>query len=271
MSYSPVIPVSGYAGWVFLNKTKEQQQAAFVASAGLQHNKTYFREKIANIKTADELVSDRRLMAIALGAFGLDEDINNKFFIRKILEEGTLDSSSLANKLSDKRYKELSSAFGFGDFSVPRTVLSDFPEEILQKYEQKQFEIAVGDVDESMRLAMNAQNELPEIANSTASENAKWFKIIGSAPLSLFFQGALGLPKSIGALDVDQQVSIYMDKTKQKLGVNSLAELSNPESLEKAVKTFLLRSQVAQMSIPNNRTVALQLLQGGSGSFSLRL
>lgn len=271
MSYTPIIPMAGYAGWVFLNRTKEQQQAAFVASAEIQNNESYFREKISSVRTAEELVSDRRLLTVALGAFGLDEDIDNKFFIQKILEEGTFDSTSLANKLSDKRYKDFSSAFGFGDYSIPRTVLSDFPDEILQRFEQKQFEVAVGTVDETMRIAMNAQAEIPEIANSETSEKAKWFKIIGSGPLSMFFQTALGLPQSVGALDVDKQVSLYMDKAQEKFGLSALSDLTDADTLDKAVKTFLLRSQVANISVPSTGSVALQLLQGTGGGMSLLL
>jgi hypothetical protein len=61
-------------------------------------------------------VGDRRLLEVALGAFGLDDDIRNRFFIRKVLEEGTTSPSRrFANRLSDKRYLALAETFGFGD------------------------------------------------------------------------------------------------------------------------------------------------------------
>ena len=40
---------------------------------------------------------------MALGAFGLQDDINNRYFIRKILEEGTTNEDALANRFSDTR------------------------------------------------------------------------------------------------------------------------------------------------------------------------
>ncbi len=49
MSYTPVIPLSGYAGWKMLGRTMERQQAAFVASASVQRTEEYFREKIGGI------------------------------------------------------------------------------------------------------------------------------------------------------------------------------------------------------------------------------
>ena len=134
MTYQPVVPVGGYAGWVFLNRTMDTQQAAFNSSAAIQRDVDYFKENIGEISSAEALVNDRRLLSVALGAFGLDDDINNKYFIQKVLDDGTLDDDALANKLSDKRYFEFSKAFGFGDFDTPNTVLSEFPDDIVNEY-----------------------------------------------------------------------------------------------------------------------------------------
>ncbi len=273
MSYAPIVPLGGYAGWAFLNRTMESQKAAFAASADLQNRESYFRDKIGSITTAEELVNDRRLLSVALGAFGLDDDISNRYFIRKVLEEGTLDTGSLANKLSDKRYLALSKAFGFGDYSTPRTVLSDFPDEILQKYEEHQFEIAVGNSDETMRMALTVQRELPELAGKPTSENTKWYSIIGSKTLSVAFQTALGLPSSMGTLDVDQQVSIYRQKAETVFGSADPAQFTEPDTLNKLVKLYLLRDEMASVSSQSGQSIALQLLQGqgSSGAISLLL
>ena len=118
MSFQPTIPLGGVAGWTFLKRTLATQKSAHAASSQLDREAIYFREKIGTIKTAEDLVADRRLLRVALGAFGLSGDLNNRFFIRKVLESSALDTKSLANKLSDKRYGELSPAFGFGTFAT---------------------------------------------------------------------------------------------------------------------------------------------------------
>ena len=111
MTYSPVIPVSGYAGWSFLGRTMAKQTAAFEKSPEIKRDEDYFRANIGKVNTAEELVKDRRLLKVALGAFGLDADMNNKAFIEKMLKEGTLNGSALANKLADKQYLKLTVAF----------------------------------------------------------------------------------------------------------------------------------------------------------------
>lgn len=267
MTYTPVIPFTGYAGWKLLDRTMERQQAAYVASASVQRTEDYFREKIGSIKTAEDLVGDRRLLEVALGAFGLSDDINNKFFIKKVLEEGTLSDDALANKLSDKAYLKLSKAFGFGDYSTPSTVLSDFADKILAQYETRQFEIAIGETNDSYRLALNAQRELPEITNKDSSATTKWYNILGSEPLRTVFETALGLPSSIGALDIDQQVSAFQKKAQSFFGSTDPAQFSEPDKLDKLIKQYLLRDSIANgMGSVSRNSVALQILQGSSSS-----
>jgi len=267
MSYIPVVPASGYAGWKMLNRTMDTQKAAFVASVEVQRDEDYFRSKIGSITSADELVSDRRLLKVALGAFGLDADIDNKFFIRKVLEESTFDTGSLSNKLADKTYLSLAQAFGFGDYSVPRTALSDFADEILGKYETRQFEIAVGDSDDTLRLALAAQQELPELAEKTMSNNAKWYSIIGSKSLSAVMQSALGLPTDVASLDVDQQLEIYKKKAEDVFGSMDLSKIAEPDKLERVVQLYLIRTQINNASNLSSQSIALQLL-GGSADTS---
>lgn len=118
MSFQPVLPLTGTAGWAFLKRTEAAQEAAFGKRPEVQRDEAYFREKIGSIRSAEALVSDRRLLRISLEAFGLEGDLNARAFIRKVLEEGTLKRDSLANKLADPRYSQLSRAFGF-DLRVP--------------------------------------------------------------------------------------------------------------------------------------------------------
>jgi len=99
MTFQPVVPLSGYAGFAFLERTLETQQQAFNSSASIQRDTEYFLENIEKVETAEALVNDRRLFTVALGAFGLSDDINNKFFLQKVLEDGTLDPDALSNKL----------------------------------------------------------------------------------------------------------------------------------------------------------------------------
>lgn len=267
MSFTPLVPIGGYGGWAFLKRTMETQQQAFQSAPKLQRDEEYFREKIGSISSAEELVADRRLLSVALGAFGLDADIDNKFFIKKVLEDGTLDKGDLANRLADKQYLALSQAFGFGDYTTPRTKISDFADGILDKYRTRQFEIAVGEQNSDMRLAMTAARELPALASKTTSDDAKWYSIMGSEPLRQVFQGAFGLPASFAAIDIDQQLGVLKDKAASFLGDSSAAQFSDPDTVEQLIRRFMALSQVSTgISASAKGAGALQILQGGGSA-----
>lgn len=264
MSYQPVLPLSGYAGWAMLNRTKAVQTAAFNKSPDVVRDTDYFKANIGKVKTAEDLVKDRRLLRVALGAFGLDDDINNKAFIQKVLSDGTLTTTALANRLSDKKYLSMSQAFGF-DLPTPMTQISTFGDEIVAKYLNKQFEIAVGDQDQNLRLALNAQTEVAELATSTASDTTKWYRVMGSSALSAVFQKALNLPKSVASLDVDQQLTIYQDKAEEVFGDSGFAQFSDSAKTDLLVKKFLVRAQAEEMTTQiSSGSIALTLLQARS-------
>jgi len=259
--FQPVVPFGGFAGWKFLQNTMQAQQTAHDDSAVIQRNSDYFRENIGKVTSVDALVADRRLLTVALGAFGLDDDINNTYFIRTVLAEGTLQDDTLANRIADKSYQKLSKAFGFGDFSVPNTQLSDFPDKIISAYKDKQFEIAVGNTNSDMRLALNLQRELPEIASDTLGEDTKWFTVMGSEPLRQVFQTALGLPSSFAALDIDTQLATFKSRADGVFGEEGISQFTDPEKMDELVRLFLVRSEIqASAASYSPASVALTLL-----------
>jgi len=261
MTFQPIIPLQGFAGWKFLERTIDTQQEAFYESAQIQRLTENFREKIGAINSAEDLVNDRQLLQVALGAFGLEDDIDNKYFIQKVLEDGTLSDDALANRLSDKRYLEMSEAFGFGDFPIPNTALSTFADSIIQRFQGKSFEIAVGSIDNSMRLALNFNNELGEVIESSSNQDAQWFSVMGNPPLREVFETALGLPSSIGAIDIDVQLEAFKQGAQRNFGTDQLSEIANPDDEEKMIRLFLLRNQVQASAGLSGGSVALTLLR----------
>lgn len=260
MTYSPIIPSSGLVGWKFLERTYEIQKASFDRSPLITRDTAYFEENIGNVNSAEDLVSDRRLLRVALGAFGLQDDINNKYFIQKVLEEGTLEADSLANKLSDERYKDLANAFGF-DRGTPSTKISTFGMDITEKFRRQEFELAVGDQDETMRLALNAERSLQDIAEDESSIDTKWFRIMGNPPLREVFETAFNLPTSFGQLDIDQQLEVFKDRADSVLGSEDPSDLADEEARNKLIQRYLLGSQLSEIQASSSASIAQSILQ----------
>jgi hypothetical protein len=267
VSFQPILPLSGYGGWRFLNRTLETQQAAFQKSPAMQRDTAHFRERIAAIDSAEALVADRRLLRVALGAFGLEEDINNRAFLRKILEGGTTDPESLANRLADKRYFEFSKAFGFGEFEIRRNRLSGFADDMIKAYQSRQFEVAVGRQDESMRLALGLRRDLAALAGRETGERAKWFSVMGNPPLRRVFETAFGLPKAFAGLDLDRQLAILQERTRRAFGGGDVSQFADPVRVEELAQRFLLRADLDRMApTSGSGSVALQLIQAAAAN-----
>lgn len=259
--FQPVVPLGGYAGWLFLERTAETQRAAFSESAEVVRSTDAFRERIGEITTAEDLVADRELLSVALGAFGLDDDINNSFFIRKILEEGTTDSDALANKLSDSRYADFSEAFGFGEAVPPRTGLPSFADEIIERYEAEQFEIAVGEQNNDLRIALNLNTALDDIVEGSTTNDARWFSMMGNTALRTTFETALGFPSSFGTVDIDQQLVQFKARAERTFGTDQIADLASEENQEKMIRLYMLQSEVNAFASVSGASIALTLLQ----------
>lgn len=263
MSFVPVIPMGGYAGWRFLNRTMEDQSASLAATPSLSRDMTYFRETIGTVTSAEELVGDFRLLRVSLTAFGLQDDLPNKFFIQRILDDGVVDDDALSNRLADKRYREFSEAFGFGTGLPPLSRLPGFADKILDRFQAQSFEQAVGEVDGDMRLALNAARELPALAADGGKNSTLWFRIMGNTPLREVFETAFGLPSSVGTLDLDRQLTIFQDRAEDMLGSSDVSQFTDPERMDELVRQFLARSQLSQLpASTSSASIALALLQG---------
>lgn len=264
MSFQPLVPFAGYAGWTFLNRTLPTQSAAFDASPAISRDREYFRENIGNITSAEDLTKDFRLLRVALGAFGLQDDLPNRAFIQRVLSDGVSSDEALSNKLADKRYRSFSEAFGFGEALPPKTQTPGFADRILANFSRQEFERAIGDQNADMRLALSAARELPELVQASETDNGAWFRVMGNPPLRSVMETALGLPSSIGSLDLDQQLKEFRSQAERVFGDGEVAQFASEDGTEMLVQAFLTRSQLnALPSSASSASIALQLLGGG--------
>lgn len=268
MPISPVLPTSGLTGWRFLNDSLETQEALFNRSPEIQRDVDYFNENIGAVKTLDDFMGDRRLLKVALGSFGLGEEINKGAFVRKVLEEGTADRSAFAVRLNNSDYLDMARVFDFssGELSLSTQQISD----ITKGYQEETFEIALGDVDNSMRLALNFKREIAQIAEQGLSENGGWFKVMGSVPLRTVFESAFNMPSGFSQLDIDKQKELLSDKANNLFGAKGVDVFKDPEVIETTVRRYLLQEQIASgPSASTPGAAALSILSGGTGSTAI--
>jgi hypothetical protein len=231
MSFQPVVPFGGYAGWQFLTRTMAAQQTAFDNSPVLQRDTDYFTANIGKVTSADQLVADPKLLEVALGAFGLGDQTNSTYLIKQVLTQGSTSSTALANQLTDKRYLALAQAFNFGDTTTPNTQSAGFAAQIVSAYQSQQFGAAVGSQDSNLQLALSMQTDLANLAGTTSSDTTKWYLVMGNPSMRTVFETAMGLPTSFVSLNLDQQLSVFQDKAQRMFGDSSVSQFTDPKKI----------------------------------------
>ncbi|MEJ6390123.1 DUF1217 domain-containing protein [Gymnodinialimonas ulvae] len=262
MIFQPVLPFGGYAGWRFLESNLERQQSQFAQAPVQERDRAYFAENIGKVRSPEDLVSDYRLLRVALGAYGLQDDLPNRAFIEKVLSDGIDEPEALANRLADKRYRVFSEAFGFGGTLPPNTQSPTFADRVLARFDRQSFEVAVGEVDSDMRLALAASREVPDIVAAGGSDATAWLTVLGNPPLRQVFETAFGLPSAIATVDLDRQVEAFQAGAERTLGSSEFSQFSDPEAVDELLKSFTVRAQVnAGISASTPGATAITLLQ----------
>ncbi|WP_299300615.1 DUF1217 domain-containing protein [uncultured Litoreibacter sp.] len=260
MTFSPVVFGTGLVGWSLLQRTSTAQKQVLSQDTAVQRDVSNFRNKFGGIETASQLIKDRQLLSVALGAFGLQDDIDNKYFLQRILEDGTEDRNALANLLSDNRYRDFAETFSFPVRDIDRPTIV---ETTISSYVDQSFEAAVGEQNSDYRLALNLHREIADIANSSTSNDTKWFTIMGSPPLRKVFEVAFRLPSSVGSLPIDDQLELFKNRSNSTFGTSDVSDFSDTSSQDRIVNNFLLQSQLAETKSLDPRSTALTLLQTG--------
>tara|TARA_B110000003_G_scaffold273625_1_gene311762 strand:+ start:1472 stop:2254 length:783 start_codon:yes stop_codon:yes gene_type:complete len=259
MSFSPVLPTTGISGWLFLNRTLDAQTQAFNTSANNQRDINYFQKELPKITSIEELVDNHRLLRVALGSVGLSADIKNKAFIKKVIASDLQDPKSLANRLSDMRYKRLASAFGA--LGAKQPINSQSIDQAANKYLRLSFEAALGKKDNTMRLALYAKRELAELALEKSSDRTKFYKILGSPQLRELFETYLRLPKGFARLDLEKQVEVFQSKIDSRFGFASISKFSEIKNQNKLIEGYLFQSELNTGAAMTSQDISLMLLR----------
>ncbi len=258
----PAVPVGGIAGWRYMQRTQESQLEAFKASPVLDRELTYFKENISKVESVDDLINDYTLFKVALGAFGMEDKVADKFFFKKVLEEGSEAEGAFSLRLTDTNYREMAEAFGFGNAGGAKVAESDFAQKIADAYQVRQFEKAVGESDDTMRLALNLEREIGKYADGAFPETVSWFQLMASPPLRSVFESAYGLPTSIGTLDIDRQLELFQGANTRLFGSASMDVFKDPENVDKLLQNFFAQEQIKNgPGLQTKGTVALTLME----------
>jgi len=260
----PAIPMSGLAGWSFLQSTYNRQLETFSDSASVKNDRAYMSEKLSKPVSLDDFMSDRRLLRVTMTAFDLGGEEWKGGFIRKVLEEAATPDSTFLERLNNPAYTKFAETFAFEDGTL--SLDADKIEQLGENFETAAFRIAVGDVDENMRLSLNYQQKIVDIAGTGSSNDAIAYRILGNPPVKAVLEAALNLPSDISKQPIEKQAEILRDKLSSSFGISDLSQLTDPDNVNAVIRRFHVMETVNNgPSAMTPGYTALTLLGGGQG------
>ena len=270
MPIPPSLIGGGLSGWAFLKETQERQQATFETSSDIKRASEGMREKLSEPFTLDDLMGDRQLLRPVLQSFGLESELDKGAFVRRIISDGPDAERGFARRLNNPDFIELARTFEADSDGFIRLSNSKI-EELVQNFEDKAFQSAVGEQEPDLRLALNFEDQISDLAAGAASDRSFWFRVIGKAPLMEVFSTAFILPDGFSNLDVDKQADYLQKRAEQRLGGNPREVLQTTEGVEKTIKDFMLQRQMENGpgALTPGASALTLLNSGGLGSASL--
>jgi hypothetical protein len=160
----------------------------------------YYLANIGKVTSVDGFLKDYRLFSYAMKAYGLSDMVYAKAFMRKVLTEGTQNSDSFANKLSDPRYREFANTFNFALLGSNATHTSAAQAGTAQQYVRQVMEEDAGNRNDGVRLALYFARKASSIKNP--------FQILADKALTQVVQTALGVSPTTSAADIDKQAAM---------------------------------------------------------------
>ncbi|WP_367718184.1 DUF1217 domain-containing protein [Nitratireductor sp. GISD-1A_MAKvit] len=201
-----------------------------------------YLSRIADIKSADDLMGDQEMLTFALLAHGFDieEGIDTKF-LRSVLEGGIDDPESPANLSEDKRYRALAEAFNFARYGEDATTYNVANNLAVERYMRQTLEEDAGKENEGVRLALYFQRKAPEFVS--------YYELLADKAIAQVVRTALGFPPALAQADIDKQVEMI----RERLDIEDFRE---PEKLEEFLKRFTTMWELENPSGSQQTTIA---------------
>lgn len=215
--------VTTTATYRLIARNLEQSLAQKSAEKPVALETAYYLKNIGNIKTIEDFVKNTRVFNYAMTAFGLADIAHAKGLVRKILAEGVESKNSLANRIDDDRFLELAKALNFARDGAAATSTTSARQGVVDRYVRQKLEVAAGEDNEGVQLALYFQREAPKAASV--------FALLADPALWEVVKTVFGFPDAMATADIDRQAAAVLQRL-------DLDDLQDPEKLDRLITRF---------------------------------
>jgi hypothetical protein len=211
------------ADYLAVTQNLTRYQAMTAAEPAVKTATAYYQANIGKVASIQDFVGNYRLLSFALDAYGLGDQINATALITKVLEGGVSNPKSLANTLSDTRWKAFAAAFDFAGQGASSVSSASAVKTTTTDYAEQQLESDQGAQDVGVQLALYFQRVAPTISNE--------YGILADPNLLEVAQTIFGLSPATSATNVDAQAKALSQ-------LMPISDLEDPKKLQQLTERF---------------------------------
>ncbi len=208
------------SAYLAVTQNLPRYQAMTAAEPAVKTATAYYEANIGSVTSVQGLVGNYRLLSYALDAYGLGGQINATALVTKVLEGGVSNPKSLANTLSDSRWKAFAAAFNFTGGGAASPSSANAVTTTTGDYVEQQLESDQGAQDVGVQLALYFQRVAPTV---TSEEG-----ILADPNLLQVASTILGLSPAVGADMQPQTLTELMP----------ISDLQDPAKLQRLTERF---------------------------------
>jgi hypothetical protein len=242
-----------YTGWTLLQKNSAAIEKAYASSSTSSSDIAYFESVAPSIKTPAELMQNYRALTFVATAYGLGSEVNQTAILNKLMTQDPTSTSSLAQQLSDNRYRNFATAMSaWTSTSTPFTSTTSM-NTIIAGYQENSFETSIGTdstvLQEAQYFSKNAQGLT--LLSQVMSDPALLDVVTTS----------LGIPTAFKSLDYDQQVAILKPRV-------DMSQFATATGVSNMINKYLVMDQLNNGSSTSSSSPILSLFSSSSSSNS---
>lgn len=224
LAQQPVPPmISTYLSYKLIARDLDRSLSIQASDRQVSLESKYYLEHIGKVETIDDFLADSRLFKFAMKAFGLEDMAYAKGYMRKVLTEGVDDEKAFVNRLNDERFRQFATVFDFAGKGRAATASSGAGQPVVDRYIRQSLEVAAGEDNEGVRLALYFQRSAPTVTSA--------YGILADEALLKVVYTAFGFPDEMRAADIDKQAQAI----EARLDIETLQD---PKAVDKLLTRF---------------------------------
>ncbi|MBV8103087.1 MAG: DUF1217 domain-containing protein [Hyphomicrobiales bacterium] len=211
------------ADYIAVTQNLTRYQAMTAAEPAVKSATAYYEANIGKVTSIQDFVGNYRLLSYALNAYGLGDQVNAKALISKVLEGGVSNPKSLANTLSDSRWKAFAAAFDFVGQGASSVSSTSAVKTTTADYVEQQLESDQGAQDVGVQLALYFQRVAPTISSE--------YGILADPNLLEVARTIFGLSPATSATNIDAEAKALSQ-------MMPISDLQDPKKLQQLTERF---------------------------------